>query len=781
MALLGIPASQGRAKTQVLAAPARSLRVPITVYEDAGVGRTRDAVRTGVPLPRSADVRDVRSLRLEDETGAGVPVQVRALSRWGAPVTETSAPLRWVLADFHATVPGNGSRNFVLHTSRDPRKSDPPALAREEGGVIRAGSGSTALSFSVAQPGPLRVIARAPGKSVSVAGRATSVEIEENGPLRACIAVRGRLDGGYEEVRGRRPLEWTMRWHVSADSPLVRVQVTIENPDRPHVKPFNEVGDPVGKRFGRLALELATPSTPERVAIVQEADGYEARRGNRVAEKGTRAPGWLSSGGWVLGMHAFAENHPKALVAGGGTLALEIFPADSEPVFFGGARAKTHEVWIRLPAGAASPEEAAALAMHPLRAAVPPAWLQETRALGPLSVEDVKRWPGLEATLDRIVATDLAPRKGTIFDERRASKTTGWLDYGDSLRAARNGQRRFGNGEFDFGWVLLRQYLREPDHDRVWLEQAEAVLRHVMDIDVLHTDDDASWANHGVRKHDGGGFARHSRGPDFSHFWVRGLLAFHVTTGDARAKDVAVGELGSWIRNREDPERPGWLVHADELRDVGWVLIALADLFEATGEEAWLDLSHRVARTMVLPGVAADGTMRDAPFLRRRESFAPWQQAYIADGLGRLCLLLRERGEKDADLEAALRRMLEFLAGPAWIEEPQELYGETYSRMVAYSVDRSGTLDAGEASMSQALADPFVWGWMLFGEARYRAAALEANRHTFPRGAKTYFHPSVSTPAKNAAVRTYFGEAARWLEQTSSAPQAASATPIPAE
>lgn len=756
----------------------RSLRVPITVHEDAGIARMQEPVTVGVPLPRSENATNAAALVLRDETGAPVPVQARVLSRWGGPVSDAAAPIRFVLLDFRASVAGNATRTLFLSHAPASRSAPGVALARREGGAIVVDTGVLALSFDRATPGPLRLVAG------GVSAETLSVEIEENGPQRACVVVRGELSGGYEEKGGTRPLAWTTRWHLTAGSRLARVQTVIENPDRPHRRPFNDRGDPVGKRLGRLALEMdADGETAAKeaaraagpLAIVQDASGFEARRGKAVVKKGAAAAGWIAAGDTAIGMRSFAENHPKGLSAGGGRLALELFPKAKDGVFFGGARAKTHDLWVRLPGGGAdSTAELAAAAMSPLRATVSPAWLQQTRALGPLSVEDPKRWKEHEQTLDRVVAADLAPRDGTIFDQRRAEKAFGWMDYGDTLRNPAGGRRRFGNGEFDLGWVLLRQYLRERDHDRVWLDESEAALRHLMDVDVLHTDDDAPWANRGVRKHDGGEFAQHSRGPDFSHFWVRGLLAYHLTTGDTRAREVAVGEIGGWIAAREDAKRPGWLVHADELRDVGWALIALSDLHDATGEERWIALAHRVAKTMVVPAVGADGTMRDAELLNRRETFAPWQQAYVADGVGRLCLALREQGKRDPNLEAALQRMLDFLAGPAWIDEPTTLYGETYPRMVAFAIDRQGKRDAGDASMTQALADPLVWGWLLFGEPQYRDIALEANRLTFPSGPKRYYDPSIATPAKNAAVRTYFGEAARWMEQTSPHPRTAS-------
>lgn len=763
---------------------AKALHVEVTVREDAGIARSAEIVTAGVPLPQAAGVRDVRTLRLLDETGGEVPLQARVLSRWGAPASDGKAPIRWVLADFPASIPGRGSRRFTLQTGAAARDAAAPLARKERGAVVVEADGHS-LSFTTKAPGPMRLVASAPDGGAPVEGIAREIEIEENGPLRASIKVTGDLAGGFEEKGGRHPLRWILRWHVEKGSPLVRVVATIENPDRPHEKPFNDAGDPVGKRFGRLALELREPppgaaaSSAEssegggRLRVVQEGSGYVATRGKKQVGEGPRAAGWISAGGMSLGMRAFAENHPKALVAGDGVLALELFPADADPQIFGGARAKTHDVWLRYPGGIDSPREAAAAAMRPLRATVAPAWLQQTGALGALSVEDTRRFAAFEGTLDRIVAGDGVPADGTLFDERRAVGATGWRDYGDSPRDADPGARRFGNAEFDFGWVLLRQYLREPEHDAVWLEQAEAVLRHVMDVDVLHTDDDARWANHGVRKHDGGKFTEHGRGPDFSHFWVRGMLAYHLVTGDERAREVAVGEVGRWIENREEPSRSGTLIWADELRDVGWVLVALADLHDVTGDPKWLSLSKRVVHAMVLPGVDAEGTMRDAAFLNRRDGMMPWQQAYVADGLGRYALARRASGDADEKAEAALARMLDFLAGPAWIEEKTTIHGREYPRTLAFHLTRDGKKTATEASMSQAIADPMVWGWLLFGEERYRQAAIEAIRFTFPRGPETYFHPSIRTPAKNAAIRTYFGEGARWMLQTSPPPLAA--------
>ncbi len=787
--------------------------IAITVHEDAGVGRLSEPVAAGIPFPAEAAVLDPARLRLVDERGEEVAAQYRVSSRWDAPAGDPSAPLKWIEAAFLASVAGGGTRRLRLFPrdeaaprgragafgiavagGADVAVAEAPflPLARSEGGTIVVSAGRVEARFSVEAPGPMRIVATGPGgASGSTAVR--EIVLDENGPIRARVRVRAEIAGGFDEMGGRHPLLVTSRWTFHRNSPEIRLQVTVENPDRARA----------AKRLGRLALELVpdgsawngggtvtfggVPGSRDADAatwrLVQTGDGLAAggftvrAEGPRpsIAARGRRAEGWIARGDGrrfvVLGMRRFWENHPKGLASSRDALALELFPALPGGTIVGGGRAKTHDVWIHVAGEGSAADrgaEAARAANAPLRATVDPAWLRDAGALGALSVEDERAWPSFERTADAVVGVDSARGlPGTLDDERAAEGAYGWLDFGDTWRDGDRAHRRFGNLEFDLGWVLLRQYLREPDHDRAWLDAAEAALRHLSDVDVLHTDDDQPASNRGVRKHDAGDVVGHSRQPELSHVWVRGLLALHLVTGDDRAREVAVGEIGRWIAARESPPGSGRLLHADEVREVGWPLVALVDLYEVTGDPETLALARRIVSTHVLPAVDPRGSLAGSRWLRRRDGFAPWQQAYVADGLGRLLVVLRRRGERWPDGEAALVAMLDHLAGPAWIREPTTIHGRRYPETVAFVVRPDGTADAREASMSQALADPFVWGWRLTGDPRYREAAERSMRWLFPDGPERYYHPSVRTPAKNAAVRLYFGEAFRWMEQVS--------------
>ena len=722
-----------------LVTPARAatpgpLAVPLTVHEDAGFARTAEIATAGVPLPKSAAIADAKTLRVLAVGGQEIASQMRVLSRWDAPVSDESAAIRWVLVSFPVTLPKNGEVRVTLQAG-DAAAGGATNLATQNDAVVSIDTGAFTTRFEAADPGPLRFAGEK---------RAREVRLVENGPLRAQVIVSGELAEGFsEENGGTHPLLWTERWDFQRGIPGADVTLTIENPDRPFEHPYNDRGAPRGKRFRTLAVAWrgAAPA------------GAKVRGG-------TTAAGWVAAGPALLGVRKLKENGPSAIAASGGNLVFSLFAQSASGTFFQGSRAKTWEIFLRH--AKEPPASAAARASHPPRVTVDPAWLQSSEALGPMSIAEPSRWPAFEATAAAVTATGPA----SLEAERAFEGAYGWLDYGDTMRAGTKTERLFGNNEFDFGGVMLRQYLRDPKHRVADLDAAHDMLRHLADIDVMHTDDDNSWANRGVHKHDEGRDREHVHGPDFSHFWVRGLLSYWLATGDERSHDVAVNEIGRWIAQRENPAAPGTWQWADELRDAGWALIAMTDLYEATGEPENFSRARRMVHAMILPNIGKDGSMREADFVENKAWFAPWQQAYIADGLGRYCQIARRRGAADIEAESGLRQMLDFLASDAaWVKGPLSIYGRAYPESIAFGIV-GAKKTADEASMTQALADPFVWGWRLFGEARYATQAERAMKNLFPSGPEIFFDRSIHTPAKSSAVRLYFGDAERWMEQT---------------
>ena len=86
----------------------------VTVQERAGVARENEYVQFGVPLPRDWNVTDVSVLRLSDASKALVPAQFEVLARWGGTPDDTTAPIKWVLAAYFATMDAGSSEAVTV-------------------------------------------------------------------------------------------------------------------------------------------------------------------------------------------------------------------------------------------------------------------------------------------------------------------------------------------------------------------------------------------------------------------------------------------------------------------------------------------------------------------------------------------------------------------------------------------------------------------------------------------------------------------------------------------
>src|SRR6476646_537436 len=78
-------------------APSLPSRLNLTVRETAGVARSGEVVRSGVPMPRSLNLKSVAGFTLIDGSGARVPAEFEVTARWNAALADTTAPIQWLL------------------------------------------------------------------------------------------------------------------------------------------------------------------------------------------------------------------------------------------------------------------------------------------------------------------------------------------------------------------------------------------------------------------------------------------------------------------------------------------------------------------------------------------------------------------------------------------------------------------------------------------------------------------------------------------------------------
>jgi hypothetical protein len=233
--------------TGPLTQPVSAYSVPVpsqlllTVRETAGIARTGEVLRSGVPLPRSLNLRGTGSFAVVDAAGKAVPADFEITARWNAPLADASAPIQWMLVTFPATVPARGSATYrvVLNGSVANPAPARPLFLTQNGDLITVDTGAAVFRFG-SDPGALfeevlldngtRLVGggamtlRANG---TAAGHPTTrrIRIEHAGPLSAVVVVNGAYDlapignGGMGSVR---------RYVFTAGSPTARVRHAVQ-------------------------------------------------------------------------------------------------------------------------------------------------------------------------------------------------------------------------------------------------------------------------------------------------------------------------------------------------------------------------------------------------------------------------------------------------------------------------------------------------------------------------------------------------------------------------
>ncbi|HYO14237.1 MAG TPA: fibronectin type III domain-containing protein [Thermoanaerobaculia bacterium] len=182
----------------------------LTVRETAGVPRVDEVVRSGVPMPRSLNLRSVAGLAVVDASGTPVPAEFKITARWNAGKNDTTAPIQWLLVSFPATVGANSSANYRVVTDGSVANPAPAravtvtrngnAVTVDTGAAIfRLGANSGMLFDEVVLDNGTRLIG---GGNLSLRTNGADwnhsttreVWIEHQGPLTAVIQVQGAYD-----------------------------------------------------------------------------------------------------------------------------------------------------------------------------------------------------------------------------------------------------------------------------------------------------------------------------------------------------------------------------------------------------------------------------------------------------------------------------------------------------------------------------------------------------------------------------------------------------------
>ena len=591
-----------------------SVVTSIRVWEPSNHRRTNWPVTISVPfaegvvkLPRQVVVRDPRS--------GQIPLQRRVLATW------PDGSVKWLLLDFSIDLDPLEEMHLSVEVETEPVGVDARDAVRIEWAGDRLQVDTGPMSFELcataggllqnltadgisyaSKPGTVEV--RLPdGRKLDMSTGPARISIEESGPQRSVICVRGKHGSKKDDPA----LDYVLRFTVYAHQSMLKLHYTMINKETdPFPVSSVQMIQPVelndGPRWGYVGTDKQKYTMPEGW-ISMTTEGLETRvtDGHRQSDNLNTIRAEVPMEPFmvlgddkrmVLMFPRWAHFlYPKALHYFGGDLRYDLWPDTAGTWDFRRGMAKTHEVVLRFAAAADSynacmPEVAPVL--RPLVPTLPPEYIAETRVLPFFFPGRPDQYPLLETGYESLW-------EGT-------SRAYGMLHFGDapSMNYTAQGRGRSGdeealvwvNNEYDMPFMAMHQFLRTGNRN-VWLSTVEPHIWHMMDVDTMHCNPDRPTDEGGQVLH----LANHVGPPGYkvdpSHEWCEGLILYHLLTGSEHAREHALAmgnHLVAWTE--EYAER----LSQDTLasRVSGWAITALAALYEFTHDDIYLNaaLAH---------------------------------------------------------------------------------------------------------------------------------------------------------------------------------------------
>lgn len=623
-------------------------------------------------------------------TGGGSPlaVQVCPLAHWD------DGSVKWLLAHFQPDLPGNRAHTLDFQPGDAAMAAGPQVRVAKENGGFRVDTGP--LSFFVPDLGywpvtdvrlnghdlfgqrPLQGFALAVDTGgqyadetlTSQAGR-VELEIEEEGPLRAVILVRG-VHGGA----GGPKIALNGRITAYAGKPYIEVehQFLHIDPGADPAKPYDirslllrfRPEDTSGARFAlgqgyyRTAISHGDgENQPESLVMALNTETILFQSFEHVIDSfyGDFWVDWRGPrGGLALSVYQAHQNFPKTLSVSREGTDCWLYPSDAPPAPMYQGMGKTHRLLLHFHDGSLSTEEISTRSLQfqlPDRPALERSWYRENN-------------PWVETFFPEHVPGKLITYFTQLHDSRPSG--LGMFHFGD---AADSGYTNQGRGKGQSVWVnneydrphACALYYALTGQRRV-LDSSLAAARHWLDVDLCHYSADPL-LNGGLKIHT----AYHvTGGVTPSHQWTEGLLDYYFLTGRREGLDAAVSVAENVLRHLARPElnTPG----EASVREGGWALRALVGMYLGTGEQRWKDEARRLV-DMFMSWYDQFGALL-APYTSHSMPRVPFMISLTANSFARYLLIEDDQRVKRLIVET-IDDMLEHCIGPDGIVYYKEL------------------------------------------------------------------------------------------------------------
>ncbi|MFC4258492.1 hypothetical protein ACFOZ5_05505 [Marinobacter lacisalsi] len=591
--------------------------IKIKLRERLSLPRTGEPLRFGVPLPGGI-ISDVSDLALQSAEGNTLPAQFSSLAKW------PDESIRWACIETQISPqaqPGSPLELFVVKDSGD--HSRPAADISSEDHALKIAFEDNIIVLD--QTAPAWKVCAGNGTLLSE----HALHLEDNGSTRCTASMDGSWSvisngavsccvassGWWLDASGTRLVRFNCQVTLYPDG-LCLVDNTIHNPKRArHPGGLWDLGDPGSIHFTAMFLETTgqpirgvdlslAPGTPTKqlppdslVVLHQESSGgehwssrnhvnaqgqtlpryrgYRLRQGENTLESGDRAApvmqAELANGKFVTtSMPHFWQNFPSALEIGRNSHKAFLFPAYApEPYELQGGERKT----LRIVLGLGKTLSDLQWTHSPLVPVLSAEHYERTAAF---------QWFRADQTttaLDNLIQEGLEGASN-FFAKREVIDEFGWRNFGDLFADHETlyqepGETPFNthyNNQYDGIYGFARQFAYSGDTR--WFELMDDLARHVVDIDIYHTDEDRAEYNNGLFWHTDHyldahtcthrTFTRHNNssstpgqlggGPAAEHCYTTGHLYHYWLTGNPASRD-AVLKLTNWMETLHQGQR----------------------------------------------------------------------------------------------------------------------------------------------------------------------------------------------------------------------------------
>ena len=628
-----------RTRPPKVKAAARREQVSLDVINPSADALSQWPVTCGVPFPQGA-LDSVGRIRLLAPGGEERPLQTASQARW------PDGSVKWALLNFRADVAASNRAAYAFEFGSQvaPAAAGKGVAVEDSAEGVAVVTGPLRLEISrkaVALPGQVwldkngdgvfaaeeRVaggklgkgtLADAEGKEFATAGAPGEVVVEERGPERAVVRVKGH----HVAQDGSACFAYEARVMAYAGQKFVRLFFTFANDmtasEFTSVKSLS-LAFPLDGGAARYEIGAgAAAATGEAKAaphLFQDADShFSLTREGKTAE-GRRAPGWIRvsgpKGAMTVAVRDFWQLYPKALSAGADGVEVGLLPplkadqyaaASKDPVQLAHlyynlqdglykikqGQAKTHEILLSFEA---EPEKTGLDAFQQgVAAAASSAWVCGSLALGEIPTTGTV-WA---ARFDAQMATGVV----SFLTARDRRRDYGVMNYGDWW-----GERGFNwaNIEYDDAHAWLTQFARTGDTRG--LTAGDRAAKHYADVDCVHYASDPRRIGAGFSHcigHVGGFFKTRpvdggtlNGGHSPCHTRTEGLVEHYLLTGDRRSLDAARGiadrYAGWWLNNYD----------YGNCRISGWHLVLTMSLYNATADPYYLNAARIIAERVI--------------------------------------------------------------------------------------------------------------------------------------------------------------------------------------